>query len=118
MWRNFPVITARSPKAAEAAQCAGDQGRFWEYHDYLYESDGGIALDALKSAAIAIGLDSDQFNTCLDSGTHEDYVRSDQRLSVEAGIRGTPSFMVEGQIVANPTFAQLVNAVQAAQEAQ
>jgi len=67
IWRDFPVITAQSPKAAEAGQCAFDQGKFWEYHDYIYEQARSLSVSDLKSYAKQIGLDSAQFNQCLDS---------------------------------------------------
>lgn len=115
VFRHFPVITAQSPQAAAASQCAADQGGFWEYHDYLYESASGLSVDELKDYAANIGLDSTQFDSCVDAGTHEDYVSDDLDLARRSGARGTPTFMVNGQLVANPTFATLVNAVRAAQ---
>ena len=115
MYRHFPVITQQSPLAGEAAQCAADQDRFWDYHDYLYEQATGLSADQLKGYAANIGLDVATFNSCLDSGEHRDYVREDQALAIQAGARGTPTFMVNGQIIASPTFATMVNAIRAAQ---
>ncbi len=74
VFRHFPVITANSPKAAEAAQCAGDQGQFWEYHDYLYEEGLDLSEGALLGYAQVLGLDTAVFNDCLLSGQHADYV--------------------------------------------
>ena len=111
VFRHFPVITAQSPQAAAASQCAADQGEFWQYHDYLYENANGLAIDQLKGYAADIGLDTAQFNSCVDSGQHEDYVSADLELARRSGARGTPTFMVNGQIVANPTFATLVNVI-------
>jgi protein-disulfide isomerase len=101
-FRHFPVITAQSPKAAEAAQCAAEQDAFWQYHDYLYEQVPGGALGQsdLKQYATAIGLDQAAFESCLDSGKYGEYVSRDRQAAVDAGARGTPSFFVNGRPVA------------------
>lgn len=98
-FRHFPVITRQSPQAAEASQCASEQGQFWAFHDYIYEQTpiGALATDELKSYAGAIGLDQSQFDACLDSGTYSSYVSRDQQAALAAGARGTPSFFINGQ---------------------
>ncbi len=75
-YRHFPVITTQSPRAAEAGQCASEQGKFCDYHDYIYESTPLAALspDQLKSYADAVGLDKQQFDECLDLGKFAGYV--------------------------------------------
>ena len=100
-FRHFPVITNQSPKAAEAGQCASEQGQFWAYHDFIYEQTPLAALspDQLKSYATAIGLDGDQFNQCLDSGQYASYVSRDRQAAFSAGAAGTPTFYINGQIV-------------------
>ena len=100
-FRHFPVITAQSPKAAEAGQCAAEQGDFWTFHDYVYEQTppGALAPDQLKSYAAALGLDAAQFNECLDSGKYRSYVANDQGAALAAGARGTPTFFINGQQV-------------------
>ena len=100
-FRHFPVITRQSPKAAEAGQCASEQGQFWDYHDNIYEQTPLAALspDQLKSYAAAIGLDTDQFNQCLDSGQYTSYVSRDRQAAFAAGAAGTPTFYINGQIV-------------------
>lgn len=102
IWRDFPVITAQSPKAAEAPQCAYDQGRFWEYHDLLYERASSLAVRELKTYATDLGLDSETFNQCLDSGTHRTTVDRDLQQAFQFGFRGTPSFQLNGQTLAGP----------------
>jgi protein-disulfide isomerase len=102
VWRDFPVITARSPKAAEAAQCAYDQGQFWEYHDFLYERATSLATSELKLYANELGLDSEQFNQCLDSGQHQATVDRDLQDALGRRFRGTPSFLVNDQPLAGP----------------
>lgn len=71
VWRDFPVITADSPKANEAGFCANDQGRFWKYHDRVYEKAPDISISDLKTYAVQIGMDRIVFNQCLDSGNHQ-----------------------------------------------
>ncbi len=102
IWRDFPVITAQSPKAAEAAQCAYDQGRFWEYHDLLFARAPALAVTDLKAYAGELGLDHEPFESCLDSGRHERTVARDQQAALELGLRGTPSFVVNGQTLVGP----------------
>lgn len=77
VWRDFPVITAQTPKAAEAAQCAYEQGQFWQYHDLLFEQATSLRIGDLKRYAEELGLDSTLFNECLDSGVHEETVDQD-----------------------------------------
>jgi protein-disulfide isomerase len=102
VWRDFPVITARSPKAAEAAQCAYDQGQFWEYHDLLFESAASLGTNDLKRYASELGLDSEGFNQCLDSGQHRATVDKDLQDAYRRRFRGTPSFLVNDQPLAGP----------------
>lgn len=101
-WRDFAVITPQSPKAAEAGQCAHDQGQFWAYHDYLYEQAGGLSVSMLKEYAAAVGLDTDAFATCLDSGKYGRIVDAGIQEARRLGARGTPSFAINGRLLAGP----------------
>ena len=76
VWRDFPIITAQSPKAAEAGQCAFDQGKFWEYHDYLFERANSLSVSDLKAYAREVGLDGEQFDQCLDFRAEQSQSRS------------------------------------------
>jgi len=98
-FRHFPVITAQSPQAAEAAQCAAEQGAFWDYHDHIYEQTPQNALSQsdLRSYATAVGLDEVDFDSCLTSGRFKELVRRDMRAAQDAGARGTPTFLINGQ---------------------
>jgi protein-disulfide isomerase len=100
-FRHFPVITRLSPKAAEASQCAAEQDRFWEFHDFIYERTPieALAINQLKDYGIALGLDSGQYNQCLDSGKYGDYVARDQQAALIAGAAGTPTFFINGNVV-------------------
>lgn len=106
VWKDFPVITAQSPKAAEAGQCAFDQGKFWEYHDYIYENVYALGADDLKSYAAQLGLNTEQFNACLDSG--QDLAKVNQNLDEarSLGLPGTPSFLVNGKKLVGPPSLQ------------
>ena len=102
VWRDFPIITAQSPKAAEAGQCAYDQGYFWEYHDLMYERATSLRTGDLKGYAADLGLDAALFNQCLDSGQHRATVDKDLRDAYRKRFRGTPSFLVNDQPLAGP----------------
>ncbi len=107
VWKDLPIITPQSPKAAEAGQCAFDQGKFWEYHDLLYASSS-LSVNSLKSYAAQVGLDVAQFNQCLDSG--QDKAKVDQSLAEgqNLGFMGAPSFVVNGKkLVGPPSFDEL-----------
>lgn len=113
-FRHFPVITAQSPKAAEAGQCAAEQGAFWAYHDYIYEEtpQNALAVEQLKSYATAVGLDQAQFASCLDSGKYAAAVRADTAAAREAGARGTPTFLINGRRV-TPFYEDMAAAIEA-----
>jgi protein-disulfide isomerase len=119
VWRDFPVITAQSPKAAEAGQCAFDQGMFWEYHDYIYEQGTSLNVPDLKEYAKQVGLNSREFNNCLDSGQNEAKVEHDLNLAYRQGFPGTPGFTVNGQKLAGPpTYPTLKGIIDQALAAQ
>ena len=102
VWRDFPVITPQSPKAAEAGQCAYDQGKFWEYHDALFAHAPALSVSDLKAYAAEVGLDTARFNQCLDSSQHKATVDHDLQDAFARGFRGTPSFLVNNQPLAGP----------------
>jgi protein-disulfide isomerase len=110
-FRNFAVTGGNaSPDeneatlAAEAAECANDQGRFWEYHYKLYaeqagENRGAFLPDRLKQFASDLGLDREEFDACLDSHKHIDLVEQQRDEAVDLGAQGTPSFLINGELV-------------------
>ncbi len=91
-----------SPKAAQASYCAEDQGKYWEYHDQLYtlqesKIDNGWAnSERLKSFAFSLGLDSELFDICLDSGKYTKRVQSNIAEAKKLGVTGTPTFFIIG----------------------
>jgi protein-disulfide isomerase len=102
VWRDFPVITAQSPKAAEAGQCAFDQGKFWEYHDYLFEQASSLSVSDLKAYARKVGLDGAQFDQCLDSGQNKAKVDQNMQQAFQLGFPGAPGFVVNDQKLPGP----------------
>jgi protein-disulfide isomerase len=101
VFRHFPLkqIHPYAAKAAEAANCAAAQGRFWEMHDRLFEKQAELEPAALKRYATDLGLDGKAFAKCLDSGTEALAVQRDQTAGEELGVRGTPAFFVNGRMV-------------------
>ena len=85
--------------AAEASLCAGDQGKFWELHDWIFANKNNLSRDTLVTQAEALGLDLEAFGTCLDAGTHRGHVQADTAEANSFGIRGTPGFAVNGRVV-------------------
>jgi protein-disulfide isomerase len=98
---DFTFIGPDSPVAAQAAYCAGDQGKYWQYHDYLYTNQGAIqngwaSSSNLKSYAVTLGLDANQFNSCLDSGKYAGAVSHNKDVGSSKGVQGTPAFFILG----------------------
>jgi protein-disulfide isomerase len=103
-WRDFAFLGEESFWAAEAARCANDQGKFWEYHNILFErhagaNEGAFAKENLKRFASELGLNRSQFDACLDSGKHRAAVEADTRGGVEAGVSATPTTFVNASKV-------------------
>lgn len=96
VWKDFPVVTLDSPDAAEAAQCAHEQGKFWEFHDLIYDNDNPevISKNDLQADAVKIGLDMGQFNECVDTHRYQAKVNQQQHEAFEIGFRGTPAFLI------------------------
>jgi protein-disulfide isomerase len=102
VWRDFPIITAASPQAAEAGQCAFDQGRFWQYHDLLYDRAPALSIQDLKTYAAGLGLDTTQFDTCLDTDEHRAKIEASTKDAYSHGFVATPAFLVNDQPIAGP----------------
>jgi protein-disulfide isomerase len=98
VYRNYPLPNHPNARpAAEAAQCANEQGKFWPYHDRLFAEPGKLGDADLRGAAAALGLDSARFNACVDSRKYKDVVDADLRAGEEAGVSGTPAFFINGR---------------------
>lgn len=96
VYRHFPLnsIHPRAQKAAEASVCAQEQGKFYEYHDKLFENQRALDIESLKSYAADLGLDTEAFNNCLDSGAAEEKVAKDLASATANGGQGTPYFII------------------------
>jgi protein-disulfide isomerase len=101
VWRNFPLssIHPYAQKAAEAGECAGEQGKFWEMHDKMFENQSALDEASLKSYAKSLGLNSGSFESCLTSGKMADKVTKQASEAQAAGISGTPGTFVNDQLV-------------------
>ena len=98
VFQNFPLsIHPSAPKAAEAALCAGEQGRYWEMHDRLFANQKALGTDSLKAHARALALDPLAFDKCLDSGRMAPVVEANRKLAESAGVNSTPFFLVNGR---------------------
>ncbi len=110
VYRFFPLsaIHPEAQKAAEAAACANNQGKFWEMHDTLFAEQSSIGVDALKEKAKRLGLDTKQFNDCLDSGASSEVVAADVAAGQQLGLAATPGTFVNGRFVDGAvTFEQM-----------
>ena len=98
VFRNFPISTAHphAERAAEAAEAAATQDRFWEMHDHLYENQQHLEVDDLRSYARALELDLDLFEKELGEHVHADRVHEDFLSGVRSGVNGTPTFFING----------------------
>jgi protein-disulfide isomerase len=116
IFRDFPLASlhAKAPKAAEAARCAGEQGKFWEYHDLLFDFQARATIADFKQFAEDLKLDSKSFGPCLDSGKQQVAVESDLQEGNRLGITGTPTFFINGRMLvgAQPleTFKRIIEA--------
>ncbi len=112
VFRQFPLdIHAEAQKAAEASLCAGDQGKFWEMHDRMFEDIRALGVDQLKASAAGLGLDTDKFGECLDSGKYEDQVKADLVAGQRAGVTGTPTFFINGRFLSGAQPYEAIAAI-------
>lgn len=101
IFKNFVTHGPDSYTAAIAAQCANDQGKFWNFYDALYKNQGGentgwADVDNLKKISLQIsGLNTQKFNTCLDSTKYKSLGDTDNALAISSGFQGTPTFVIE-----------------------
>ncbi|MCL4398008.1 DsbA family protein [Patescibacteria group bacterium] len=99
VFKNLAFLGKESTDAANAALCAKEQNKFWEYHDKLFssqsgENQGGFAIDKLKGFAASLGLNTSQFNDCLDKQKYNAQVTADQAEASKNGFQSTPSLAV------------------------
>src|SRR5262249_4875947 len=114
-FRDMPVtqIHPQAQVAAEAARCAGEQGKFWEYHDSLFADQSRLDRTGLVERAQKLQLDQQQFDSCLGSGKYKAQIEQDGKDGMRAGVSGTPGFFINGVFLsgAQPeaTFEKLIS---------
>lgn len=126
IYRHFPFIDDRAPRnesdqAANASMCAGDENRFWDYHDILFanwngENEGAFNDNRLVAFAESLGLDMPAFNNCFDANLHKEEIDTDYSTGRTIGVTGTPSVFVNGQQLTPgfiPSFEEISQAVEA-----
>lgn len=116
-WRDFPYQGQESVNAALAARAAQEQGKFWQYHDLLYENQsaansGGFSDENLTSLAREAGLNVEKFQKSFQSGRYQEAVQSDFEEGQKRGVSGTPAFIVNGRALIGlqpmETFEQVI----------
>lgn len=113
VWKDYPLtrIHPRAVQAAQAARCANEQGRFWDYHDRVFVM-GTLDLPTLKQAAVDVALDVPRFVACVDSAKYAALVERGLNQAVSLGLTSTPTTFVNGRMItgAQPydVFARLV----------
>jgi protein-disulfide isomerase len=109
-FRNFPLANMHpnAEHAAEAAEAAGAQGRFWEMHDLLYENQQALEDESLAEYATTLGLDSRRLIEEIQSGKYTARIRDDFKSGVRGGVNGTPTFFINGVRYDGPLRAELL----------
>jgi len=118
VFRDFPLNGPDSVLAAEASYCAGDQDKYWQYHDELYknwagEKTGWVNQKSLDKFATTVGLDLGKFDKCMSDNKYEQKVLDNQKFGENIGIDGTPSFIIfSGKNITKVVGAQPITVFQ------
>lgn len=100
VFRDYPLpFHPAAQKAAEAAECAGDQGKYWEMHNKLFSNQQALGVADLKKYAGELAIKQSEFDECLDSGKYASEVQSDLSDGSAYGVSGTPSFFINGMLL-------------------
>jgi protein-disulfide isomerase len=114
VYRHLAILGPQSVAAAQASECAAEQGKFWEYHDTLFASKGFFSLAdrRLKQYARDLKLDGKAFDQCLDGGKYAKKVKGETGIGLRLGANGTPTFFINGRLLvgAHPfqTFQKII----------
>lgn len=113
---NFPLPEHMyAEKAAEAFECAVDQGKEWQMYNLMFQNQGDLTTDALKKYAVQAGLNSTIFNTCLDSGAKTTVVQQEFKEAENLGVQGTPTFFINGRMLegyqSQSSFEDVINGI-------
>jgi protein-disulfide isomerase len=113
VYRQFPLgFHANAEKAGEASLCANDQGKFWEMHDAMFANQHALGVDKLKATAARLGLNTDQFDNCLDSGKYKAQVQKDLAAGMAAGVQGTPTLFINGRAISGAVpFSEITRVI-------
>jgi protein-disulfide isomerase len=108
-YRDFPLETLhpQAELAAEASRCAGEQGKYWQYHDLLFARADKQTRDVLLDDARSVKLDETRFGACLDSGKYKAQVNDDMQMGARAGMVATPGFFVNSTFVSGAQPAEV-----------
>jgi protein-disulfide isomerase len=100
-FRDFPIVNIhpQAEKAAEAAHCAAEQGKFWEFHDLLFDKQDTIPTTNFAEHAKTLGLEVSTFQTCIDGRKYQEKVERNYAAGVKAGVSGTPAFFINGRLL-------------------
>ncbi len=96
VYRDFPILGPESFVAAQAAECAEEQGAFWEFHDALFSGRYPLGRQAYRAYAEELGLDAEALLSCVDEGRYAAEVQADAQAAASLGVRGTPTFFING----------------------
>src|SRR5690606_38872840 len=121
-YRFFPILGPESILAAQAASCAAERDRFWPYQKALFEkrgtrNEGVYSRDNLVAYTEEAGIDPEELASCLDAGVITATLGEDYSRAISLGLRGTPTFIVNGRIVSPSTLAAVEEAIQEALKA-
>jgi protein-disulfide isomerase len=120
IYRHLLQLGEGSRTAAEAAECAGDQGKFWEMRRAIYAGQSDLYASSSPAAALAvfaqdIGLDTGAYNSCMAAGTHRAAIEADYQAATEAGIRSRPVFEINGtRLIGARPFSDFQGTIDAA----
>ena len=111
---DFPLsFHSHSMDAAEAARCANEQGKFWQYRDALFANQGKLAPADLKATAKQLGLNTTKFDACFDSSKYKKQIDADLEQGTKLGVDGTPAFFIDGRSLVGaqplPSFTEIVD---------
>lgn len=119
VWKDYPFLGQESKMAAQAGRCAKDQGKFWEMHNYLFshqngENQGTFSKENLKKFAVELGLNTNDFNNCMDSAKYEKAVNDALTYGQSVGVNGTPATFVNGKLISGAApFSEFKTAIDA-----
>jgi protein-disulfide isomerase len=116
--RDYPLAQHKNAfKAAEAAEAAREQGKYWEYTAVLFANQKELGLEKLKEYASKVGLDRKKFDAELDSSKHANKVQRDMQDGMRVGVNGTPAVFINGRRVSDRTYESLKAAIEEALKA-